>query len=217
MVHNGDSADMPSLSSYDRGKKSFQGRTYRADIDSHLDFQYRLWDTVRNTKRKLPVTYFFEGNHENRIKKAINLQPELEGTISFKDLELSRWYDEVIEYDNSSPGVSDICGISFGHFHISGVMGRPIGGEHPAYSLVSKQFKSIVAGHLHLFDYCVRTDASGSKLFGLVLPCFFDYESDWAGAANKLYSRGVIILDNVDSGWGDLRFISIDSLKKEYA
>ena len=28
----GDFADMPSLSSYDIGKKSFEGRTYKADI-----------------------------------------------------------------------------------------------------------------------------------------------------------------------------------------
>ena len=28
----GDFADMPSLSSYDTGKKAFEGRTYKADI-----------------------------------------------------------------------------------------------------------------------------------------------------------------------------------------
>jgi hypothetical protein len=28
----GDGPDMPSLSSYDKGKKSFQGRTYKADV-----------------------------------------------------------------------------------------------------------------------------------------------------------------------------------------
>jgi len=28
----GDFADMPSLSSYDVGKKSFEGRTYKADV-----------------------------------------------------------------------------------------------------------------------------------------------------------------------------------------
>ena len=38
VVALGDQADMPSLSGYDKGKKSFQGRTYRADIDVHSDF-----------------------------------------------------------------------------------------------------------------------------------------------------------------------------------
>ena len=32
IVMIGDFADMPSLSSYDTGKKSFEGRTYKADI-----------------------------------------------------------------------------------------------------------------------------------------------------------------------------------------
>src|SRR6056297_2298896 len=34
IVHIGDHWDMPSLSSYDKGKKSFEGRRYTADIDA---------------------------------------------------------------------------------------------------------------------------------------------------------------------------------------
>ena len=34
VVHIGDHYDMPSLSSYDRGKKSFEGRRYQADIEA---------------------------------------------------------------------------------------------------------------------------------------------------------------------------------------
>lgn len=90
VVNIGDSADMPSLSGYDKGKRSFQGRTYRADVDAHLDFQERLWAPVFRRKQKLPRTVFCEGNHEHRITRAIDLQPELEGAISFADLHLER-------------------------------------------------------------------------------------------------------------------------------
>jgi len=86
VVNMGDAADMSSLCSYDKGKKDFQGRTYRKDIDSHLDFQDRIWSTVRKSKKKLPRRIFLHGNHENRIAKTIQIQPELENTISFDDL-----------------------------------------------------------------------------------------------------------------------------------
>lgn len=212
----GDSADMPSLSSYDRGTKAFQGRNYRADIDAHLDFNDRLWNTVRKSKRKLPHRYFFEGNHEHRISKAINLQPELEGAISFDDLELERYYDTITPYNGRSPGVADIDGIKYAHFFISGVMGKSIGGAHPAYSILAKGHGSATAGDLHLLSYEVQTGIGGKRLQGLVAGCYQDYDADWAGEANKLWWRGVVVKRNVENGNYDPEFISLNRLRKEY-
>lgn len=215
-MHIGDSADMPSLSSYDRGKKSFQGRTYRADIDSHLDFQLRLWDTVKSTKKRLPKRYFFEGNHENRIKRAIDIQPELEGTIGFDDLKLSEFYDEVIEYDGRTPGVKAIDGVHFAHYFISGILGKPIGGEHAAFSLITKQYGSCVAGHSHILDYCQRTAVDNTRQIGLVAGCFQDYRSEWAGRQNDLWWRGLVMLNNTENGQFDAEFISLSALEEAY-
>ena len=216
VIHGGDSADMPSLSSYDRGKKSFQGRTYRADIDAHLDFSERLFHIIRKQKKKLPRFVFLEGNHENRIKKAINLQPELDGTITFDDLELGRYYDDIVEYNGGSPGIIQLDGINYAHYFISGVMGRPISGEHPAYSLLSKQFNSCSAGHVHTADYAIRTTAQGKKIHGTVGGCFQDYDSDWAGEANRLWWRGLVVKRNVSDGNYDPQFISLDWMKRNY-
>jgi Calcineurin-like phosphoesterase len=216
VVHLGDSADMPSLSSYDKGTKAFQGRNYRADIDSHLDFSDRLWSTVRKAKRRLPYRVFLEGNHEHRIKKAINLQPELEGAISFADLQLDRFYDEIVEYNGRSPGVIELNGISYAHFFISGVMGKAIGGAHPAYSILAKGHGSATAGDLHLLSYECQTGIGGRRLQGLVAGCYQDYDSDWAGEANKLWWRGVIIKKGVENGNYDPSFVSLSALKKEY-
>ncbi len=217
VVHLGDSADMPSLSSYDKGKKNFQGRTYKADIDAHLDFQTRLWDTVKAAKKKLPHRIILEGNHEHRIKKAINLQAELEGTISTDDLRMLDYYDEFVEYNGRSPGVVEIDGIKYAHFFISGVLGKAIGGIHPAYSIMAKGHVSATAGDLHLLDYSVATGIGGGKLQTLVAGCYQDYDADWAGEANKLWWRGVIVKRNVDNGNYDPQFISLDALKKEYS
>lgn len=216
VIHGGDSADMPSLASFDKGKKSFQGRTYRADIDSHLDFLSRMFFPIRKAKRKLPRFYFLEGNHEHRIKRAIDLQPELEGAIGFKDLELDRYFDEIVEYNGGSPGVLKLDGVNYAHYFVSGVMGRNIAGEHPAYSLISKQYDSCSAGHTHTADYAIRTDTNGRKIHGLIAGTFSDYDNDWAGEANRLYWRGCVFKRGVDKGNYDPEFISLARMKKEY-
>ena len=217
VINLGDTFDLPSLSSYDKGQRSFQGRSYAADIAAGQDFHDKLWSTVRKRKRKLPRRICLIGNHEQRIERAINLQPELEGTIGYKDLDLEHWYDDVVYYEGSTPGAIMVDGICYAHFFISGVAGRPISGEHPAYSLLSKEFQSCTQGHTHVLDHCVRTRADGQKISGLVAGCFFDYDSDWAGEANKLYSRGVAIKRYVEDGHYDLQWISLKNLKKEYA
>ena len=216
VIVGGDVWDMPSLSSYDKGRKSFQGRTYRADIDAGLDWTDRLFTTVRKAKKKQPRWIYCEGNHEHRINRAIDIQPELEGTIGYADLELERYYDEVVPYVGGTPGVIQVDGVNYAHYFVSGVMGRPISGEHPAYSLISKQYGSCSAGHIHTADYAIRTSSSGRKLHGLLGGCFFDYNSDWAGESNRLYWRGVTIKRGVDNGNYDPEFVSIQRLKKTY-
>jgi hypothetical protein len=216
VIHIGDSADLPSLSSYDKGKRSFHGRTYRADIDAHLDFQDRMWEPVIARKKKLPRTVFCVGNHEQRIEKALDLSPELQGTIGMGDLELDRWYDDVVPYVGSTPGVIEIDGVHYAHYFTSGVMGRPVGGQHPAYSLITKQFTSCTAGHLHLSDYSIATTTMGRKVMGCFVGCYQDYNSEWAGEVNKLWWRGVVLKRNVSDGMYDPQFISIDALRKEY-
>ena len=217
VVNLGDNADMPSLASYDKGKRAFQGRTYRADIDAHLDFQKRMWAPIRKLRKKLPYAVFLEGNHEQRIERAIDASPELEGSISFDDLEVRQYYDSIIRYRGGTPGIVELDGVHYAHYFVSGIMGRPIGGEHPAYSLLTKEFVSCTCGHIHVLDFSERTSADGRKIYGLVGGVFQDYEAPWAGEVNKLWWRGVILKRNVEDGQYDLQFISMDSLKKEYS
>src|SRR6266545_6462199 len=78
--------DMPSLSSYDRGTKSFEGRRYTKDIDAGnrgLDILHNPIAKVHNYNPQLDATL---GNHEHRIEKAIETDPRLEGTIGLDDL-----------------------------------------------------------------------------------------------------------------------------------
>jgi hypothetical protein len=212
----GDLYDLPSLCSYDKGTKSFQGRTYRADIEAGLDFQDRLWSTVRAAKKRMPFRITLIGNHEHRITRAINIQPELEGTISYEDLELDTFYDCVVPYAGSTPGMVIRDGICYAHYLVSGVSGRPISGEHLAYSLLAKQHASCVVGHNHTLDYCVRTCVDGRRIQALCAGVYQEHFADFAGEAQKLWWKGVCLLENVDNGIFDLRTISLEALRKEY-
>lgn len=215
VINLGDLADMPSLSSYDKGTKGFQGRTYKQDIDSALDFQDRLWHPIRQAKRKRPHTVWVDGNHEQRISKAVNLQSELDGTIDIKDCRERGW-DDVVSYDGLYPGVAEYSGITYSHYLVSGVMGRPIGGERHASSLIQKKLQSCTVGHTHIFDFHLRPKVDGTKAMALVMPCFMDYEADWAGQSGKMWSKGLVIKRNVEEGSYDMEYVSMERLKQAY-
>lgn len=216
VIDGGDTADMPSLSSYDKGKRSFIGRSYAKDIEAHAEFQDRVWSRVRRAKRKLPRTVRLIGNHEQRIDRCLDLHPELAGTVSYSDFDLERYYQDIIYYNGHTPGSIEIDGISYAHYFSSGLLGRPVGGEHPAYSLVSKKFTSCTQGHSHLYDHCVRTSEQGRGFYGLVAGCFQDYDADWAGQSNKLWWRGCFIKHNVEDGMYDLEAVSLRQLRNAY-
>jgi hypothetical protein len=87
VVNMGDHFDLASLSSYDKGKASFISRNYERDIESGLDAHDKMWQPIRKSKKKMPKRVVLEGNHEHRIKKALEKDPELGGSrfgISFK-------------------------------------------------------------------------------------------------------------------------------------
>ena len=91
----GDFASMDSLSSYDKGKKSFEGRRYRKDID-HAHDALEKFNKGLNGRR--PRKVMLLGNHEDRIDRIIDETPELDGTISTKDLNFKEFGWEVIPY-----------------------------------------------------------------------------------------------------------------------
>lgn len=219
VVNMGDAFDMSSLSSYDKGKASFHGRNYEKDINAGLDFQDRLWNPIRKAKRKMPYRVVLHGNHEQRLAKVLDFEPQLAGDrfgVSFRNYDFGSYYHEEVPYEGQTPGVYTCKGINFAHYFISGVMGRPVGGEHHAYSLISKQYSSCVAAHSHLVDYAVRTNTQGKHIQGLVCGVYQDYESPWAGATNRLWWRGIVHLRNVENGNYDPEFISLSSLRRQY-
>lgn len=217
----GDMADMPSLCSYEKGTGKFEGRRYKADIQANIDANEKLWTPLKeyNARKKAnkekqykPYKVFLNGNHEHRITRAVNQDPILEGTIQIDDLQNHKYWDSIYSFLS----VANIDGIHYSHYFTSGVLGRPISGEHQAYTMLTKQHVSCTQGHTHTRDYCERTTATGKRIQAVVGGCMVDYPSDWAGPAANMWWSGVIIKHNVIDGEYDLEFMSLDHIKNNY-
>lgn len=217
VVCAGDMADLPSLCSYDKGTKGFEGRRYKDDLAAVHDAQEKMFAPLKKSKKRRPKLYMLEGNHEHRISRAISADAaKLDGIISLDDLKYKEFGWSVTPYRGDTPGVKVIDGIAYAHYHTSGVMGRAISGEHPAASLLNKQHMSCTSGHLHTLDYALRSDAAGKPIQGLMGGVFQDYFADFAGVANDMWWRGLTIKRDVVNGTYDPEFVSLHRLMKEY-
>lgn len=218
LVIIGDWADMPSLSSYDVGKKSFEGRTYREDILAANDGLQRLMAPIeQEIKRRLDkhrtrwnlrkiVTL---GNHENRINVAIESDRKLDGLISTDDLFFKQFGFEV--YPFLQPVVVD--GVVYCHYFSSGVMGRPI---TTARSLLTKLHQSCFAGHQQDRDIAYGKRADGARITGIICGSCYLHDEEYLNPQTNNVWKGLYVLHEVNNGSFDEMPVSLRFLEERY-
>lgn len=218
IVQIGDWADMPSLSSYDKGKKCFQGRTYRADIESANNAMIRLLKPIKEFQQKLieghrsrykPRFIMTLGNHDaDRMKRTVEAQSELEGIVTIDDLYYDDW--EVIPYLIPI----EINGVIFSHYFYNPYTGRPLTGTmENRLKFIGKSF---VCGHKQGLAVGHRYLPSGECQWGIELGSTYLHDEDFKGPQGNHHWRGVAILHNVKDGNFDPEFISLKSLENRY-
>ena len=128
VVHIGDHFDMPSLSSYDKGTGYAEGRRVVEDIKVGKEALDMMWEPIQKMNRTAlknkkatynPHKIFTIGNHEQRIERYVNSNPELIGQFGYGDvleglvLQLCRdaghtveCEQEVVEYVDSATGIA---------------------------------------------------------------------------------------------------------------
>ena len=205
----GDFSSLDSLSSYDKGKKSFEGRRYKKDID-HAHDALEKFNKGLNGRRSRKVMLL--GNHEDRIDRIVDETPELDGTISTKDLKFKEFGWEVIAYQEPVA----IDGVHYCHNYPTGIMGKPISGDNIARSLLLKNKVSSTVGHCHLFDYSMCTIPSGRKVLGLSAGCYLHHKEDYARNTQRLWWSGLIVKRNVRQGEYDIETIEYNTVKRRY-
>jgi hypothetical protein len=218
----GDFADCESLSSYDKGKKSAEGKRFLKDVEATIDAQERIFGPLNkyNATRRMykekqykPRMVLLGGNHdEGRIEKAVQLSPEYDGFISLEALKYVEFGWEYVPYRTTA----HIDGIAYNHHHPSGPMGRPIGGKNLAHKLIDVLHQSATVGHDHHLHYAVQTNASGKKLHGLCAGLFSEMEPSYAMDTHRAWWRGIVVKERVKDGSYEPQFITLDTLKRMY-
>jgi hypothetical protein len=215
----GDWADMPSLSSYDKGKKSFEGRTYKADVAAANDALDLLMGPIKaevercevgHRRRWNPRLVVTLGNHEDRINRMIDLHRELDGTYSTDDIKFREHGFEV--YPFLQPVVID--GVAYCHYFVSGPKSLPIGS---AKALLANGHMSCVVGHRQGKDIAWSKRFDGVRLAAIQVGSCYLHKEKYLGPQAGDHWNGVMVLHEVNNGSFDEMSVSLDFLKERYA
>lgn len=217
IIHLGDHWDMSSLSVYDRGKRKAEGRRYQDDIqagneamDVLLAPLRRLQRKQRKNKKKVytPRMIFTIGNHEERIMRHVNANPELHGYLSYDNLNLADW--EVHDFTE----IVTVDGISYSHYFYNPMTGKPYGG------MIDTRLKNIgftfTQGHVQGFAYGQRTLNNGSTITGVVAGSYYMHDEDYKGPQANEHWRGILYKHNVNGGVYDLEQLSLHTMREMY-
>lgn len=218
VVQLGDFADMSSLSSYDKNKKSFEGRRIALDIEAAQEamlflmepiLKEELKSVVNKKKQYHPELHLTLGNHENRIERATNDSAELDGLVSIDDLAYKSWGWTV--HDFLTPVVLD--GVCYNHFFPVGVLGRPCAS---ASRLVSTQHMSCIAGHQQGRQVAYGKRADGKTITAIIAGSCYEHKEEYLPGISKEHWNGIVVLHEVAEGCFDEMFVSLNFLKKRY-
>lgn len=203
IIHLGDHWDMPSLSSYDKGTKKAEGRTYQEDIDAGIEgmraFMQPIWDYNEKRRRNKEKQYkprmvFLIGNHEERIMRHVNANPELSGKCSYADFQLEQMGWEVHDFLE----LVEIDGVTYSHFMANPNTGKPWGGV--ARTRLNNVGFSFTMGHQQGKDLAEKHLANGKCLRALIVGSFYQHNEDYKGYQGNEHYRGCIYKHEVKDG-----------------
>lgn len=211
VIHMGDHWDMPSLSQYDKGKRSHRVRTYLNDIQSGDEAMQTFWKGLKRlwpNHRQECEFIFLKGNHEERIQRALEYGPyELVDLINEHLPDLSLWH-RVIPFLS----VYKHEGIEFSHYFQNPGNGKAIS---TARQLLMKRHVSCVAGHKQGFDYAEMGLGSDKMIQALIVGSCYYHKEEYMGQNNNHF-RGSIVLKNIREGTFDFSRFSLKALTERY-
>jgi len=202
----GDFADMPSLSSYDKGKLAGEGRRYVKDIAAVHAAMDRLVTPFKKADYK-PEMHLTMGNHEYRIIREVEENPRYEGRFNYADLS----YDDFGWKVHDFLKVVAIDNIEYSHYFTTGVMGRPV---TSAAAMLRERQKSCTQGHVQYTDMAIHRKTQNIGLFAGL--CYL-HDEDYLGPQGNSNRRQIIVKHEVENGRYDPMFVSLRFLEKNYS
>jgi len=221
IVNIGDFADMESLSSWDKGKKSAEGKRVIHDINAAIEAMWILLEPLYNLQQAeleefgevqyKPRLILTLGNHEDRITRHVNSCPELDGFLGLDSLKYEAFGWEV--YPFLTPVT--VGGIAYCHYFQNVMTGKPMTGS--AANMLTKLGRSFSMGHRQILDIATRyLQIDGEQQFGLVAGAFYMHEEDYKGKQGNHHWKGIVVKHNVKNGSYNPMVVSIDWLLENY-
>jgi hypothetical protein len=219
IVHIGDHYDFESLSTYDKGKASFEGRRLKADIEAGNKgmelLLHPVWDLQNKQKQAKKKVYnprlvFCTGNHEARFDRVANDMPELQGFVGMETLNLERYGWEVHPFLKPV----EIEGIFFVHFLANPFTGKPYGGT--AMNQLKTVGRSFVVGHKQCLDVAIRPSLDDKMQIGIINGACYPFDERYKGWQGNNHFRGLTMLHEVKDGFGLPSFVSLDFVMDKY-
>ena len=223
VVFGGDFADMPSLSSYDKGKGKAEGKRVKKDIEAAIKGMQTLLKPLYDFQQKQlrefgfigykPRMLIVLGNHEDRITRYTNDNPELIDFISIDSLKYEEQGLEV--YPFLEPVLVD--GITYIHYLPNEFNGKPQGGN--ALRVLADFGGSITQGHKQILTVATRfAPATGQQTWFLQAGACYDHNEEYKGLYNNNHFRGLIMKYNLDGkGNYDLHTVSLKHIMDKYS
>jgi len=210
VVHLGDHWDFESLSSYEKpGSRYFEGKRILADIEAGNRGLEELERGMGSFKPKRKV--LLRGNHEDRLSRALNEEPRLEGLVSFDNLNDKALGWEVVDYLVPIK----IDGLSYAHYFYSPNSGRPYSG--PVETMLKNIGGSFTMGHQQGLRWGRRELADGTAQVGLVAGSYYQHDEIYRGPqGNAAHWRGLVVCHEVRDGDYDPMMVSLNFLRKKF-
>lgn len=219
VVHLGDHWDMSSLSSYDKGKRCYEGRSYKRDIVAGNNAMTLLMsaleqynDTRRQYHEKLyqPGLDFLLGNHEQRIERAVEMDRMLEDTIGYHDFNLEAHGWTVHPFLQPL----EINGVYFAHYFYNPLNGRPYGGMPE--TRLKNVGHTFVQGHQQGLKTALMSLSTGEVRRAVIAGSCYLHDEEYIGPQGNHYWRGILMLHEVEDGNFDMMEVSLNFLKRRY-
>lgn len=210
IVHIGDHYDFPSLSSYDKGKSSSEGRRLSNDIKAGNDGFEKLNKYINSDASYNPRKVFCMGNHEHRLDRYVDEHPELIGTLGTEQLPFEKYGWEV--HDFLKP--VEIGGVFFVHYLANPMNGKPYGGN--AMNILKTVGRSFVVGHKQCLDIAIRPTIDGKQQIGIVNGSCYPFDEKYKGYQGNNHFRGLTVLNSVSDGFGVPSFVSLDYIEGKH-
>ena len=211
VVCGGDLADFDSVNTHARNE-TYEGKLKPAFAKDLASLNNALTLIKSGHSLKIPF-HITLGNHEHRIKRFENANPEMFGILdyAFRDI-LTEHGWRITNFKH----YLNIDGVEFTHAPIN-AMGREIGGKNAASNVASNSLFDIVYGHTHKREEFVAAklgpDNRAVRAYngGCFLPA--DYRMDYAQCSMNRWDYGCSVIEIWRGRIHSISWISMEELE----